>query len=61
MLEPSLYRWRHTVLDVSCRVRLSTVVDFEIQKPSLTLWLNKHCYEATRPGVVTLFQYFVMK
>ena len=24
MLEPSLHRWRHTVLDVSCRVRLSS-------------------------------------
>ena len=24
MLEPSLHRRRHTVLDVSCRVRLST-------------------------------------
>jgi len=25
MLEPPLYRRRHTVLDVSCRVRLSSV------------------------------------
>jgi len=51
MLEPSLYRRRHTVPDVSCRVRLSCLGNSEklcsrnaIFKLVVTNLLNAHCY-----------------
>jgi len=46
MLEPSLYRWSNTVLNVSCRVRLSRLVitdiitEFYIQCFDAVSWMT---------------------
>ena len=46
MLEPSPHRWKRTVLDVSCRVRLSSLRCFDAFR-----WATRRAPAAAIPGV----------